>query len=72
MKWISIEDKLPENDGLYITCNTTDKLSDFGEPKPSYYIKKSITKWQTINKVNMPYNTVTHWMKFPNKPKEPK
>ena len=55
--WVSVEDKLPENDGLYwikYTFGTSEALYD----NDVFWVRGVLAK----------FPGVTHWMKLPNPP----
>ena len=58
MKWISVEDRLPECDGLYITYNKFRHMLF-----RTYYAKSK--RFST----NKSHPHITHWMKRPEPPK---
>ena len=61
--WINVEGRLPENDGLYIVCET------IGEHQICFGALWVGNKWiSVVNNVQLDY--VTHWRPLPEPPKE--
>ena len=79
MRWISVEERLPEEEGLYIVCVD-------GEVKwDAYCMFEGVERWLCYDgRLNAlyidpysskltrepPYPRVTHWMPLPSAPKE--
>lgn len=60
MEWISVEDRLPEKSGEYLTyCGEYDGTSIL-----NFEVMKTKGKWKTK------WKEVTHWMPLPEPPKE--
>lgn len=60
--WISVDDRLPEKDGLYIVCKTI---------KPHQIVFEARwkeNKWLSVVKDNQ-LDFVTHWQPLPEPPK---
>ena len=57
-KWISVTERLPEEDGIYLTCNKK-KAYEF------HFFQTGKRMWQTI----WEKDGVTHWMPMPEPPK---
>lgn len=57
-EWISVKDRLPKEDGIYLTCNKK-KQYEF------HLFQTSKRMWQAI----WEEDDVTHWMPFPEQPK---
>ena len=61
-EWISVKDKLPENDGTYL-----------GYPYNGHYIFtyiKSANRWEPLhNRMPGIGGSITHWQRFPAPPK---
>jgi hypothetical protein len=58
-KWISVDERLPEEDGLYFTYY------------PNQLHERQITFFSSnINKFNIFHDLVTHWMPLPKPPSE--
>ena len=81
MRWIPVEERLPEEEGLYIVCVDGEVKSD------AYCMLEGIERWLCydgrINAIYIepysgkllrggPYPRVTHWMHLPQPPKEEK
>lgn len=60
--WISVKDRLPENDGLYIVCKTVKGH------QISFEAHWKGNKWLSVVKNNQ-LDYVTHWMPLPEPPK---
>lgn len=61
--WISVKDRLPENDGLYIVCKAI---------KPHQIVFEAHwkeNKWLSVVKNNQ-LDCITHWQSLPKPPKE--
>ena len=78
-RWIPVEERLPEEEGIYIVCVDGEVKSD------AYCILEGIERWLCYNgNLNAlyidpysskplrdgPYPRVTHWMSLPAAPKE--
>ena len=79
MRWIPVEERLPEEEGVYIVCVD-------GEVKwDAYCMFEGVERWLCYNgrlnalyidpyssklKREPPYPRVTHWMPLPQPPKE--
>ena len=61
--WISVEDRLPENDGLYIVCKTV------RGHQISFEAHWKGNKWLSVVKSNQ-LDCITHWQPLPKPPKE--
>lgn len=61
--WISVKDRLPENDGLYIVCKTV------RGHRISFEAHWKENKWLSVVKNNQ-LDYVTHWQHLPEPPKE--
>lgn len=57
--WISVKDKLPENDGLYIVCKTV-----MGH-QISFEARWKGNKWLSVIKNNQ-LDYITHWQPLPS------
>lgn len=81
MRWIPVEERLPEEEGIYIVCVDGEVKSD------AYCMLEGIERWLchdgSINALYIdpysskplrggPYPRVTHWMHLPQPPKEEK
>ena len=79
MRWIPVEERLPEKEGTYIVCVDGEVKSD------AYCMLEGIERWLcydgSINALYIdpysgkplrggPYPRVTHWMHLPQLPKE--
>lgn len=60
--WISVKDRLPENDGLYIVCKT------IRGHQISFEAHWKGNKWLSVVNNNL-LDYVTHWMPLPEPPK---
>ena len=67
MEWISVEDRLPEKDGRYLTIMKSDARaqhaktwSGMGEPEPNYFCNDWDFKWNGRGGL-----TVAYWMDLP-------
>lgn len=66
--WISVEDRLPEENKALLVCDISGVTSDEREPEKAFY-EGGIFYWQSI--VNYDDGTslrVTHWMPLPELP----
>lgn len=62
-RWISVKDRLPENDCLYIVCKTVKGH------RISFEARWKGNKWlSVVNNNQLDY--VTHWQPLPEPPKE--
>lgn len=61
--WISVKDRLPENDGLYIVCRTIYPYQIVFEAK------WEDGKWLSVVTSNQ-LEYITHWQSLPEPPKE--
>lgn len=81
MRWIPVEERLPEEEGTYIVCADGEMKFD------AYCMLEGIKRWLcydgSINALYIdpysgkplrggPYPRVTHWMPLPQPPKEEK
>lgn len=79
MRWIPVEERLPEEQGLYIVFADGEVTTDF------YWVCENIKWWLSYNggfnalyidpysskpTRDPPYPRVTHWMALPKTPKE--
>ena len=68
MKWISVEDRLPECSGDYII-----KTDEADDAVYSAFYRWSKEEWIQIGTIkDRVFGTVTHWRKFPKPPKKHK
>lgn len=78
-EWVSVEDRLPENDApvgrkqiTVLVCSKAKKVSVASriyEPEREYSGKVYPARWRWSKLMN---NYVTHWMPLPKSPKEDK
>ncbi|MBR0530027.1 MAG: DUF551 domain-containing protein [Ruminococcus sp.] len=61
--WISVKERLPENDGLYIVCKTV------RGHQISFEARWKGNKWLSVIKNNQ-LDYITHWQPLPGPPKE--
>ena len=62
--WVSVEDRLPTDDGLFLVfVHFKDNPNNFKMCKPAYFIKDH---WYIDRKVR---TTITHWKPLPEIPK---
>lgn len=60
--WINVDDRLPENDGLYIVCKT------IGEHQIVFEARWQDGDWKSVVKNNH-LDFITHWQPLPKPPK---
>jgi len=65
MEWISVQDRLPEGDGHYLTFSHY-----YGVRGMDYDCLEGWAKRQWFFDDTSPTSTVTHWMPLPEPPKE--
>lgn len=66
--WISVKDRLPENDGWYLTCVRMEHLGNTPQIVCSLFFWKKYKRWENADEV---YNgKVDYWMPIPKLPKE--
>lgn len=77
MKWISVKDKIPENDCICIVCHfTLGKTKAVSCVETAVFLKKenrfklSITINTNSGIVAINLHDVTHWMPLPKNPTE--
>ena len=61
MDWISVKDRLPSEDGEYLTYNADDIGSD------NFYYCDDFANGRWVTDLN---GTISHWMPLPSPPKE--
>lgn len=77
MEWVSVKDKLPENDEDVLVYHLEDDhitVGYFESENVSYYIQSDGSKFYTYSgwETEIPWaqkGEVTHWMPLPDKPK---
>ena len=69
MEWISVEDRLPEPEFVIAGNELVNVIValDSGTVIDAYYHSKK--GWEFIG-VPLPFSIVTHWMPFPDPPKQ--
>lgn len=70
MTWISVKDKLPEEEGFYMTKTNTISMTPSIKIEKRYYktyknhLEIEVPAWGTMSD-----QRVTHWMPLPDPPK---
>lgn len=62
MQWISVKDRLPEDDGKYLCCTRSGAIVVV-----KYHHFRDTGRWRTYESVAQ---SITHWMPLPEPPKE--
>ncbi|HMG14876.1 MAG TPA: DUF551 domain-containing protein [Saprospiraceae bacterium] len=78
MEWISVEDRLPENDEDVLVYHADDfhiTVGSFEKDNVSFYIESDGSKFYTDSgwETEIPWaqkGGVTHWMPLPESPKD--